>query len=103
MRWADLPLKLPSSSGPMIQVRTLSQRELIHLENNQTLLSSPPTNAILRVAKLLISAHGRRFLFPRLLRRERRLQAHDRSEAASSAGPLTGVLRPSQMRSAPCR
>lgn len=36
-----LLVKITSKSGPVIQVRTLTQRELIHLENNQKLLSSP--------------------------------------------------------------
>jgi hypothetical protein len=34
-------LLIKQSVGPMIQVRTLTQAELIHLENNQALLSSP--------------------------------------------------------------
>jgi hypothetical protein len=36
-----LLVKISSKSGPVIQVRTLTQRELIHLENNQKILSSP--------------------------------------------------------------
>lgn len=36
-----LLIKLPSRNGPIIQVRTLTQTELIHLENNQKLLASP--------------------------------------------------------------
>jgi hypothetical protein len=36
-----LLVKITSDSGPVIQVRTLTQRELIQLENNQNFLSSP--------------------------------------------------------------
>lgn len=36
-----LLVKLTSQDGPVIQVRTLAQSELIQLENNQRLLSSP--------------------------------------------------------------
>jgi len=36
-----LLVKLTASDSAVIQVRTLTQRELIHLENNQRLLSSP--------------------------------------------------------------
>jgi hypothetical protein len=36
-----LLVKLTSSNNPVVQVRTLTQRELIHLENNQQLLTSP--------------------------------------------------------------
>jgi hypothetical protein len=36
-----LLIKINSSNGPIVQVRTLTQRELLHLENNQCLLSSP--------------------------------------------------------------
>lgn len=34
-------VKTTLTSGPTIKVKTLSQRELIHLENNQKLLLSP--------------------------------------------------------------
>ncbi len=36
-----LLVKISATDGPAIQVRTLTQRELIQLENNQKLLSSP--------------------------------------------------------------
>jgi hypothetical protein len=36
-----LLIKLTSDKGPTVQVRTLTQQELIHLENNQNLLNSP--------------------------------------------------------------
>ncbi|MGE5612511.1 MAG: hypothetical protein ACM359_24900 [Bacillota bacterium] len=36
-----LLVKITSGQGPVIQVRTLTSKELIHLENNQKLLSSP--------------------------------------------------------------
>jgi hypothetical protein len=38
-----LLVKLPSPNGPIIQIKTLTQRELIAIENDQTLLSSPDT------------------------------------------------------------
>jgi hypothetical protein len=36
-----LLIKTTSDDGPLIQVRTLTSKELIHLESNQSLLSSP--------------------------------------------------------------
>ena len=36
-----LLVKITSNNGPVVQVRTLTQRELIQFENNQGLLSSP--------------------------------------------------------------
>lgn len=38
-----LVVKLSTNTGPMIQARTLNQRELAELENNQRLLKSPST------------------------------------------------------------
>lgn len=38
-----LLVKLTKGDGPVVQVRTLTQRELIQLENNQNLLTSPST------------------------------------------------------------
>jgi hypothetical protein len=46
-----LLVKITSSNIPQVQVRTLTQRELIHLENNQKLLKSP-ANILDRLTEL---------------------------------------------------
>jgi hypothetical protein len=46
-----LLVKIASETGPVVQVRTLTQIELIHLENNQRLLSSPE-NVLERLSEI---------------------------------------------------
>jgi hypothetical protein len=52
-----LLVKITTKSGPVIQVRTLTQRELIHLENNQRLLSSP-ANLLEKLSELCQVSDG---------------------------------------------
>nr|WP_294512068.1 hypothetical protein [uncultured Rhodopila sp.] len=52
-----LIIKLPSANGPMTQVRTLTQAELMQLENNQALLTSPES-LLQRLSDACRSASG---------------------------------------------
>jgi hypothetical protein len=52
-----LVIKVPGPNGAMVQARTLSQLELIHLENNQELLTSP-SDLLERLSQLCHASAG---------------------------------------------
>lgn len=86
-----LLVKITSSTGPVVQVRTLTQRELIHLENNQRLLSSPAD--LLEKLSALCQASDR-LKHPEELETRMQIPAKKRKKSGLKPGPIIVPYHP---------